>query len=150
MRAFSDNYAPVRAYLVPLAPQQILNEWFAIRRILGKAMDRDSAVRSPADIAVQTMSGRLRYWRVVGSGCAGYMTTTVSGKEFWVIYIGGKGGNIDDKRAVLEQIEILARMARCTEVRFVGRGWRKLFPDYEAQRDRRGRWSHRKTLPADF
>jgi len=136
--------------LTPIPPSRVLHEWDAISADLARAFKRDPA-RNWLDILGQALSGDLHFWRVRDFG-SGYLVTQVTREPgtlrrvWWVIYVGGTGGTMDDKRALMEIIEAKARDAKCSECRFEGRDWRKIFPDYAANKGADGRWHFRKAL----
>lgn len=134
--------------LTPIPPSRVLDEWGAINADLKRAMERDPG-RDWLDILGQAIAGDLRFWRVTGA-TAGYLATQVTGQHgrrvFWVIYAGGMGGTMADKRLAMAAIEQQARDARCSELRFEGRDWRRVCRDYRADKGPDGRWNFRKRL----
>ena len=120
------------------------NEWATIGPTLAKAIERDPC-RDAWAVLDQAMSGDLDFWRVGGS-LAGYLVTQTIGKTFWVIYVAGHGGSINEKRELMTTVEQQARKAQCSEVKFEGRDWRKVFPDYSARQTPDGRWHFRKSI----
>lgn len=133
--------------LTALPPSRIPHEWEAIRGALKRAIERDPG-RKWFDVLAQALSGALTFWRVPGGYLATQMTREpgTMRRAWWVIYAGGFGGSLADKRALMGEIEAEASRHRCTEVRFEGRDWRKVFPDYQARKGADGRWNFRKAL----
>lgn len=133
-----------------IPPARVLHEWGAISADLKRAMDRDPG-RNWMDILGQAISGELAFWRV-RDFADGYLVTQVTREPgtmrrvWWIIYAGGSAGCFDDKRAVMEMIEDKARSMKCSEVRFEGRDWRKIYPTYQARKGADGRWNFRRTL----
>ncbi len=127
----------------------VLHEWDTISVDLKRAM-RGDPKRNWMDILGQAVSGQLQFWRVEDYG-RGYVVTQITREPgtlkriWWIIYAGGSGGGYDDKRAIMEIIEMQAANAKCSEVRFEGRDWRKIYPDYSAHK-LDGRWHFRKVL----
>jgi hypothetical protein len=132
--------------LTPIPPSRVLHEWDAISRDLERAFKRDPK-RNWLDILGQAIAGELRFWKVTG----GYLCTQVTRqpgtlkRTFWVIYAGGKHGYLNDWRALMERVELQALKERCSDLRFEGRDWRKVFPEYDAHKES-GRWHFRKVL----
>lgn len=123
-------------------PVLLAREWSRIAAALKPAIEQDPK-RDWFDVAGELLTGRLQAWRVTG----GYLVTEINDNgPLWVIYVAGRGGSLDDKRAMLGELETIGRKARCTEVRFEGRDWRKVFPDYAATQDDAGRWHFVKEL----
>lgn len=126
------------------------HEWETIGPALSRCIDLDPE-RDAAHVFVQGVAGELQFWRVAGS-LAGFLVTQVCRepgslkRALWVIYVAGQGGSIKDKRELMDIIELHAIKARCGEVRFEGRDWRKVFPDYSASQSADGRWHFRKRL----
>lgn len=136
--------------LTLLAPARVLHEWGAISADLGRAMKGDPK-RNWMDILGQAVSGQLQFWRVQDFG-HGYIATQITREPeafkrvLWIVYAGGSAGGYDDKRAIMEIIEMLALQSKCYELRFEGRDWRKIYPDYQAKKGADGRWHFRKAL----
>ncbi len=124
----------------------IPHEWATIGPTLARAIERDP-LRDVWAVLDQAMSCDLDFWRVGGS-LAGYLVTQVTAKPrtFWIIYVAGRGGSIDEKRELMTTIEDEARKERCREIKFEGRDWRFVFPDYSATQSADGRWHFRKVL----
>lgn len=124
----------------------IPDEWATIGPALAPAIARDPQ-RDAWTVLDQAISCDLDFWRV-GGALAGWMVTQVTPapRTFWVIYVAGRGGSIDDKRDLMQLVEMKARERRCSVVRFEGRDWRKAFPDYTAIRGKDGRYHFRKAL----
>ncbi len=110
--------------------------WATIGPALAKAIERDPQ-RDVWTVLDQAMSADLDFWQVANDG---YLVTQQTGRTFWVIYVAGRGGSIAHKRELMEQIEQTAKAAGCSSVKFEGRDWRKVFPDYSATKAADGRW----------
>lgn len=125
-------------------------EWETIGPTLARAIALDPE-RDAMHVLGQGLAGELQFWRVGGS-LAGFLVTQVCRvpgslkRALWVIYVAGMGGSIRDKRELMELVELQALKQRCGEVRFEGRDWRFVFPDYSANRSADGRWHFRKRL----
>jgi hypothetical protein len=136
--------------LTPIPPSRVLHEWDAISADLKKAIDRDPG-RTWMTVLGQAIAGQLQFWRV-GGAASGYLATQVTRQPgslkrlFWVIYVGGRGGSLNDWRGLMAMVELHAVNARCCEVRFEGRDWRRVLPEYDAHRGDDGRWNFRKVL----
>lgn len=132
--------------LEKIPASRVLHDWSAIRADLAKAIESDP-LRDWMDVLGQAIAGQITFWR---AGDKGHLATQITKagprRTWWVIYAGGQGGSLSDKRALMDLVEHEARKARCFDLRFEGRDWRKVFPDYSASRDAAGRWHYRKVL----
>lgn len=130
-----------------LPPSRVLHEWDAIAKDLRRVIHLD-ATRSLADVLGQALTGELQFWRVTEPSAA-YVATqvtqdsTTSRRTFWIIYAGGLGGGIKRMRGSMDLLMWQAKKERCAAVRFQGRGWRKVFPDFNAT-FADGVWHYRK------
>lgn len=129
-----------------LPPARLIHEWDAIAKDLKTVIHLD-AKRSLSDVLGQAMTGELQFWRVKEPSEA-YVATQVtkdsaSRKTFWIIYAGGLGGGIRRMRGSMDLLMWQARKERCASVRFQGRDWRKVFPDFSASFSD-GVWHYRK------
>lgn len=133
--------------LEKLAPATVLHEWDAICADLRRVIHLDPH-RTLADVLDEAMSGDMRFWRVSEPSKA-YVATRVvrdtgSGRRaFWIVYAGGWGGGIRRMRGSMDLLMWQARKERCALVRFQGRDWRKVFPDFSASFSD-GVWHYRK------
>lgn len=122
-------------------PIRLTREWERFATIIRPALTRDKR-HDWFEIAGRLRIGTLQAWRVPG----GYLVTDMGPEALWVIYAAGKGGSLADKRALLAEVETIARTAGCPRVRFENRkGWRRIAPDYDA-RFSDGRWHYVKDL----
>lgn len=129
--------------LVAVPIEAIPQEWPKIAAVLAPAIDRDPK-RDAWEVMGELFSGGMRLWR--GSdGASGYVVTQHLGSTLWVIYAAGAGHSLIGLRELMGIIEEKARRLDCTLVRFEGRDWRRVFPDYVA-RLKAGRWHFRKVL----
>lgn len=125
-------------------------EWETIGPALSRAIELDPE-RDAMHVLGQGLAGELQFWRVAGS-LAGFLVTQVcrvpdsTKRALWVIYVAGQGGSIRQKRELMALVEAQAHVARCSEVRFEGRDWRRVFPDYSARQSADGRWHFRKGI----
>jgi len=126
---------------VPIAA--IPQEWPKIAAVLAPAIDRDPK-RDAWEVMGELFSGGMRLWRGA-DGASGYVVTQQVGTVFWVIYAAGAGHSLTGLRELMTAIEGMARAAGSMFVRFEGRDWRRVFPDYKA-RLKAGRWHFRKAL----
>lgn len=130
-----------------LPPARVLHEWDAICKDLRRVIHLD-AKRSLSDVLGQAIAGELQFWRVTEPSSA-YVATqvtrdrTTSKRTFWIIYAGGLGGGIKRMRGSMDLLIGQARKERCASVRFQGRDWRKVFPDFNAS-FADGVWHYRK------
>lgn len=126
---------------------RVLHDWGTIRADLSKAIEADPK-RDWMDVLGQAIAGQLTFWRVGGG--RGHLATQITRvgtrRTWWVIYAGGEGGTISDMRAVMDLVVHEARKAKCFDLRFEGRDWRKVFPDCQATLGADGRWLFRKVL----
>jgi len=93
----------------------------------------------------QAVRGGLDFWRLTGA-TRGWVVTQKDKRTLWVIYAAGQGGSLNDKRDLMALIEAKARDLKCNELRFEGRDWRKVFPDFSAHQTPDKRWHFRKAL----
>ncbi len=132
--------------LTPILASRLAYEWDEISTALAKAVRLDPK-RDMIRVLGQGLEGSLQFWR--GDG---YIVTQMERqagtlrKTFWIIYASGKGGSIASKRELMSELEQKARKAKCSEIRFEGRDWRRVFPDFNAHRTDDGRWHFRKGL----
>lgn len=130
-----------------LPPSRVLHEWDAICADMRRVIHLD-AKRSLADVLDQAIAGELQFWWVTEPSEA-YVATQVtrdsatSRRTFWIIYAGGLGGGIRRMRGSMDLLIRQARKERCASVRFQGRDWRKVFPDFNAS-FAGGVWHYRK------
>lgn len=135
--------------LQAIPASRLPHEWETIGPALSRAIELDPK-RDAMHVLEQGLAGELQFWRV-GGPARGFMVTQVCREEtfrkaLWVIYAQGMGGSLTDKRELMALIEDEARKARCSAVRFEGRNWRKVFPDYSAVQSADGRWNFRKGI----
>jgi hypothetical protein len=122
-------------------PIRLTREWERLASVIGPAVRRDKK-HDWFEIAGRLLIGTLQAWRVPG----GYLVTELGHEALWVIYAAGKGGSLKDKRALLAEVETIARKAGCRRVRFENRkGWRRVATDYTATFGD-GRWQYVKEL----
>ena len=130
-----------------LPPSRVLHEWDAICTDLRRVIHLDPK-RTLSDMLGQAIAGELQFWRVTEPS-SGYVATQVvrdsatSRRTFWIIYAGGLGGGIRRMRGSMDLLNWQARKERCASVRFQGRDWRKVFPDFNATFSD-GVWHYRK------
>lgn len=130
-----------------LPPSRVLHEWDAIAKDLRRVIHLD-AKRSLSDVLAQAIAGELQFWRVTEPSAA-YVATQVTRdsatnrRTFWIIYAGGLGGGIKRMRGSMGLLMWQAKKERCASVRFQGRDWRKVFPDFIAT-FADGVWHYRK------
>lgn len=130
-----------------LPPSRVLHEWDAIAKDMRRVIHLD-AKRSLPDVLAQAIAGELQFWRVTEPSAA-YVATQVtrdsatSRRTFWIIYAGGLGGGIKRMRGSMGLLMWQAKKERCASVRFQGRDWRKVFPDFIATFSD-GVWHYRK------
>jgi hypothetical protein len=138
--------APLMLTHIPAS--DVPSEWATIGPALSKAIALDPE-RDGWRVLDMAVTGNLDFWRIGGS-LAGWMVTQVHRERLkralWVIYVAGRGGSIDEKRELMRLVERQAKESRCSEVRFEGRDWRKVFPDYSASQTPDGRWHFRKRV----
>lgn len=126
------------------------HEWETIGPALSRAIELDPK-RDTTRAFEQGLAGELQFWRVGGSA-RGFVVTQVCRmpktlrKALWVIYAEGTGGSLTDKRELMKLIEDEGRKAKCSEVKFEGRDWRKVFPGYSANQSADGRWHFRRSI----
>lgn len=130
--------------LTQIPAWHVPDNWSAISAALAPAIARDPQ-RDAWTVLDQAVSCDLDFWEVEAP-LAGFVVTQKDKRTFWVIYAGGQGGSFAEKRALMREIEQTAKAANCTEVKFEGRDWRKVFPDYEASKSADGRFHYRKRL----
>lgn len=134
----------------PMDNAQMIGEWERIVSVLSPAVRRDPK-RKLIDLMGLALSGAMSFWRV-RDGADGYIVTQLTRsrqtkrKTFWVIYAGGISGGIQTMRDLMQGFEHLARANGCHDVKFEGRDWRKVLPDYSARRGNDGRFKFRKVL----
>lgn len=134
----------------PLSTRDIVAEWETIVSKLGSAVRRDPK-RRLIDLMGLALREEMAFWRV-SDGSEGYIVTQMTRKAksfkrtFWIIYAGGMSGGMDAMRNLMAGFEHLALANDCDEMRFEGRDWRKILPDYRAQKGSDGRWVFRKEL----
>lgn len=119
-------------------------QWENIGRVLRKAVELDPR-RDMWTVFDQAMSCELDFWRV-GGALDGYLVTQTMRPVLWVIYVAGRGGSMADKRRLMAEIEDHARRIGCDTVKFEGRDWRRVVPEYSAQASDDGRWHFYKRL----
>jgi len=130
--------------LQPFPAWHVPDEWAAIEATLRPAIERDPQ-RDSWRVLDQAMSCDLDFWRIDGQ-LTGWAVTQTLRPVFWVIYVGGCGGSIQQARDDMRLLEDEARKARCSIVKFRGRDWRRVFPNYHAKRLEDGRWEFRRTI----
>lgn len=136
--------------LESIPASRLPHEWETIGPSLARAIALDPK-RDGMHVLMQGMAGELQFWRVGGS-LAGFVVTQVCRvpgslkRALWVIYVAGRGGSLHDKRELMAIIEGEARKARCSVVKFEGRDWRKVFPNYSASQTADGRWHFSKQV----
>jgi hypothetical protein len=129
----------------PLRRDQLVREWERIVPVLAPAVRLDPK-RTILDVLGHALRQDMAFWRVSGEA-NGYLVTQITGKRtFWVIYAAGVSGGVAMMRGLMAEIEHIARHSHCAEVRFEGRDWRKILPDYRARKGADGRWHFRKAL----
>jgi len=120
---------------VPIPRERIPQEWPRILSLIEPAIEFDKNA-TPAEVFDWLVTGHSEaFWIGVGSALGVGVTTTREGSCF-INYTGGavSGGPrefIRSCRAVVADIETLARDAGCTEVWGGGRNWSRVFPDWE-------------------
>ncbi len=121
---------------VPIARERIPFEWERIVALIGKAVEHDQNA-SLLDVYAWLTSGHSEaFWIGIPVHVTGLAVTTADGEVCWINYVGGtdKGGPrtfIRAVRAIVAEIETLARDAGCTELRLGGRNWSRAFPEWE-------------------
>lgn len=130
-----------------MAGVRVLHDWEEIAADLQKVIHLD-AKRSMIGVLGEALAGRLQFWRMA-SPSEGYVATQVTKdrqkRTFWIIYAGGKGRGITQLRQSMAEIAWQARKERCQEIRFQGRDWRRVFPEFAASFSD-GIWHYRKAL----
>lgn len=127
-----------------IEPKRLPYEWETIGPALAPAIDLDP-VRDSWTVLDNAMSGHWQLWRLGGS-LRGYVVTECLNGSLWIIYAAGNGAGLADKRELMRMFEALARSIGCEDLRFEGRDWRRVFPDYEARKGNDGRWNYRKKV----
>lgn len=134
--------------ITAIPPSRVLHEWAAISAGLSNAWRRDPK-RHWMDVIGQAIAGQLQFWRVTGDGdgfIATEITRAAGRRTLWVIYAGGRAMGLRAMRRLLETVEIIALRQSCDVVRFEGRDWRKVCPDYKAVQSDDGRWHFQKVM----
>lgn len=120
---------------VPISRDRIPTEWPRVLSLIGPAIAFDKNA-TPSEVYEWLITGQSEaFWIGVGSALGVGVTTTSDGTCF-INYAGGAvtGGPrefIRSCRAVVTDIEALARAAGCTELWGGGRNWSRVFPDWE-------------------
>src|SRR5690606_1092610 len=122
---------------VPVPRRRVPFEWPRIVALLDKAIAHDDGA-TPKDVYQWLVSGRSEaFWVGAAVNASGIVVTTTGPIDgvgvCWLNYVGGTvtGGPkafIRAARAIVDQIEVLARDAGCTELRGGGRNWSRVFP----------------------
>jgi len=137
--------------LTPLPVSRVAHEWERIAAALKPAVKRDPK-HNMADLFHDALTGNVQLWRPTAPADGYFVTQASKGKvgtrrTFWVIYTGGTSGGASERRMLLADLEDVARLSGCNEIKFEGRaGWRRVCPDYKAIRDNDRRWHYRKAL----
>lgn len=131
---------------IPVA--RLPHEWEAIAHDLRRAL-KFSRDWSETELLICGLKGSVQFWRVTNSS-EGYVATQVTEKgkrrTFWVLFAGGVGGGISAMRDVMDELRQVAQRSGCADVRFKGRDWRRVFPEFTAMREIGGRWAFRKAV----
>ena len=125
---------------VPIPRERVPFEWERIASLLSSAFAHDGEA-TPLDVYAWLTSGQSEaFWVGAATNATGIIVTTtgpIDGTEVcWINYAAGtvRGGPrafIATARAIVDQIEDLAREAGCTELRGGGRNWSRVFPEWE-------------------
>lgn len=114
-------------------PSDAVTEWHRLGRLLAPAINRTG--KTQIEVLQHIVSKEMQCWQTFG----GVIVTSVgpavdtTSRCLWVVYAAGKAGGWKRMRAILDELEDMAREAGCMEVRFEGRtGWQRLFRDYRA------------------
>ena len=130
--------------LEQIVPSRLPHEWETIGPALAPAIALDPS-RDGWTVLDNALSGHWQFWRVGGSQ-RGYIVTERLNGCLWLIYAAGNGARLTDKRNLMRMLEQIGRESGCSEVRFEGRDWRKVFPDYDAHKGADGRWHYLKRI----
>jgi hypothetical protein len=121
---------------VPIPRERIPEEWPRILELIGPAIAHDKNA-SPDEVRDWLISGHSEaFWIGVPTHAAGIGVTTTRDGACFINYVAGSiiGGPrrfIRTARAIVAEIETLARQAGCTELRGGGRNWSRVFPEWE-------------------
>lgn len=124
----------------PIPKEQVPREWPRISAMLDKAIAHDDNA-TPRDVYAWLTSGLSEAFWINSPAATGIAVTTIAPiggvKVCWLNYVAGtvKGGPrafIAAVRAIVAQIEVLARKQGCAELRGGGRDWlSRVLPDWE-------------------
>jgi hypothetical protein len=114
---------------------RVAAEWPAILGLIGAAIKHDKNA-TPTDVRRWLTTGRAEAFWIRTPRVIGLAVTTTEGRVCWLNYAGGKvsGGPrafVMAVRAIVAEIERLATLAGCSELRLGGRNWSRVFPDWE-------------------
>ncbi len=123
--------------------------------VLGTALTRDG--HQPAEILADLQSGRHAAFRVLGPASGFVVLTTgypigLDTLTLWILLVGGSvaGGprqRMAVMKAILSEVEMVARGSGCGEIRIEGRStWRRILIGFEQIQGADGRPIFRKAL----
>jgi hypothetical protein len=120
---------------IPIPRGRVGEDWGRILALIGPAIAYDRNA-TPDEVLEWLRSGQSEAFWIEGDGVSGVAVTTTDDDSCFINYVGGRveGGPrafVRTVRAVVDEIESLARAAGCRYLRLGGRNWAPVFPEWE-------------------
>lgn len=120
---------------IPIPRERIPIEWERIVGLIDEAIAHDKNA-TPRDVYAWLIGGQSEAFWVERSDAKGIAVTTTYDEACFINYIvgsvrGGPRAFIRTARAIVAEMEDLARSVGCTELRGGGRNWSRVFPEWE-------------------
>jgi len=137
----------MKTYVEVITPETAKEHWGQIFPPLEKLVLAEND--NEADFKEKVCTGIIDLWMVHGKG-KGFIATQINGDEkttFQILYAVGKWDGKQNTRAIIQQFGKLAKANNCHSLKITGRkGWKKIFPEFDAQIDSNGKCTLRKAL----
>jgi hypothetical protein len=123
----------MRFTLIPR--ERVGEEWARILALIAPAIGYDRNA-TPEEVRDWLRAGWSEAFWIEGEGVTGVAVTTTDEETCFINYVGGRveGGPrtfVKAVRAVVDEIENLARAVGCRYLRLGGRDWSCAFPEWE-------------------